>query len=72
VVWLDPLRPLQRPDLDDWCNGFTRDVLRRLNRDRLRDELLNLFDARHAAVRYRLVRKCLVEDGALERARVDG
>jgi len=72
VVWLDPLRPLQRPDLDDWYNGFTRDVMRWLHRDRLRDELLNLFDERHADVRYRLVRKCLLEDGALERARVGG
>lgn len=70
VLWLEPLRPLQRPDLDEWCNGFTRDVLRCLNRDRLRDELLDLFDARRAEVRYRLVRKCLLDDGALDRALV--
>lgn len=70
VLWLEPLRPLQSPDLDEWYSGFTRDVLRWLNRDRLRDELLDLFDTRRAEVRYRLVRKCLLDEGALERARV--
>lgn len=70
VAWLEPLRPLQRPDLEEWYNGFTRDVIHWLHRDRLRDELLNLFDAGHATVRYRLVRKRLLDDGALERARV--
>ena len=40
------------------------------DRDRLRNDLLALFDERRADVRYRLVRKCLLDDGALERARV--
>lgn len=70
VLWLEPLRPLQRPDLDEWCNGFTRDVLRCLNRDRLRDKLLDLFDTRRAEVRYRRIRQRLLEEGALDRARI--
>ncbi|MDZ7621112.1 MAG: hypothetical protein U5O69_01240 [Candidatus Competibacteraceae bacterium] len=71
MVWLEPLRPLQRPDLEEWYNGFTRDVLRWLHRDRLRNELLKLFeDAGHAAVRYQRVREHLLDKGALERARV--
>ena len=69
VLWLEPLRSLQRPDLDEWYNGFTRDVLRYLHRDRLRAELLELFDAQRTEVRYALLRKCLVE-GAMARARI--
>jgi hypothetical protein len=69
VLWLEPLRPLQRPDLDEWYNGFTHYVQPYLVLDRVHDELLNLFDAGHTAVRYRFVRKCLLYDGALERAR---
>lgn len=68
VLWLEPLRPLQPPDLDEWYNGFTNKVKNWLVLDRLRDELLKLFDAGHA-VRYQHVRECLLDDGALERAR---
>jgi len=69
VLWLEPLRPLQSLDLDEWYNGFPKEIEEYLDRDRLRDELLDLFDERRTEVRYRLVRKRLLNEGALERAR---
>jgi len=69
VLWLAPLRPLERTDINAWYDGFSSDVRRTLYRGRLRDELLDLFEGGRAAIQYRHVRRLLLEDGALERAR---
>ncbi len=70
VLWLDPLRPIKRTDIDAWYDGFSEDAKRTWHRDRLREELRDLFEDRRAAIRYRRLRRHLLEGGVLEEARL--
>jgi hypothetical protein len=61
VRWLVPLQPLTKNDLSTWYDGFSGDMCRQLNRDRLIEALLDLFEDGRSCIRYRPVSKRLVE-----------
>ena len=66
---LAPLRPLDRSDIEAWHSRFPPPLQRYYDRDRLKAELLTLFDDDKAVIRYEDARRCLVDDKAIERAR---
>lgn len=70
VHWLPPLQPLVRTDISAWCEGFSGDARRAYRCDELLAALLDLFEDKRAGVRYRYVRKRLIDDCVLEKARI--
>jgi hypothetical protein len=68
-----PMRALESADLDDWYNDFPQPLLKRYRPDRLKAELLALFDKKWARVDHNRARCLLVgcAEGAtaLDRAR---
>lgn len=70
VLWLEPLRALESNDVARWYNGFSEDAKRVLSRDRLRADLLDLFEGARIGMRYQRVRQRLLDEGALKKAQI--
>ncbi|WP_089727091.1 S1 family peptidase [Candidatus Thiosymbion oneisti] len=66
---LADMRLLHKPDIDQWLAGFPTPFLRLFKRDWLRAELLSLFPADGCGIRYEQIRRCLIDEGALQQAR---
>ncbi|MCP4409971.1 MAG: toll/interleukin-1 receptor domain-containing protein [Gammaproteobacteria bacterium] len=64
---LDPLRELNRVDIEEWLSGFTPEQERRYHKERLRVELGELLKEQERP--YKTVRGYLIDGGVLRRAR---
>ena len=67
---LGALRPLNKADIGKWQAAFPDPLRTFYQRDRLRSELEALFEGRWSGIRYIDVRRKLVDDGAMDRARI--
>jgi|GEM_PF-2187034 len=71
---LPRLRCLEAPDIDGWHAAFPATLRSRFDRDRVKDELLELFRTGRRGVKYLDARRCLVgfgdDPGALQRAKL--
>lgn len=63
------MRPLTKGDIENWHSAFPSRWRQHYDRDRLKGDLLTLFEKRPQGIRYQEVRKFLVDDDALGRAR---
>lgn len=66
---LPAMRPLTKGDIENWHSAFPSRWRQHYDRDRLKGDLLTLFEKRPQGIRYQEVRKFLVDDDALGRAR---
>jgi hypothetical protein len=66
---LDAMRLLDKADVEVWYAGFPQALRQHYDRDRLKTELLALFEPGRPGIRYEQARRRLVYEGALGRAR---
>ncbi|WP_133510527.1 S1 family peptidase [Candidatus Thiosymbion oneisti] len=66
---LAAMRLLDTTDIEDWYAGFPHSRRACYDLDPLKARLLALFEPGHAGIRYERVRRCLIDEGALQLAR---
>jgi hypothetical protein len=66
---LEAMRLLDKADVEGWHAHFPQAMRPHYDHDRLKAELLALFQPGRPGIRYHEARRCLVDEGALDRAR---